>query len=226
MFHALSEMKMLRRLVIGLPLLTFVHVTATVAQQRVLSVDWSDPVIRKYVTDRGRQRTASLTVSDEARLSKLKLPVLAFDTTPRLVRNALVASARPAPRERTIIMDEENPVWYEIVDTFGDITVKVGADLRIHHEFPPTFTFNKEAIGDGTATAGPGMRDGAISVFDKNEERVFEGVIVEYTLMRFPDVPYTVTIECSARLVKQCGDIGTIKNDRNLIEIISARPPD
>ena len=45
---------------------------------------------------------------------------------------AFSTEARPQ-LERTIITDEAEPVWYQIVDRYGDMTITVEADLRVQH---------------------------------------------------------------------------------------------
>jgi hypothetical protein len=52
-----------------------------------------------------------------------------------------------------------------------------------------------------------------------------EGAIAEYTVYKFPQIPYKVTIECTQRNKAMCRDVATIAKDRDLLKIISARPP-
>lgn len=186
------------------------------AADKLLSVDWSNAEITRFIADRTTNPPVSVGAADEVMLSKLKLPVLGFDAPPRIVANSFSAEARPR-LARKIIMDEANPVWYQLVDRYGELIITVEADLRVQHELPAD-----------TPIYGPGGQGAAaepqISVFDDRSEAGMEGAIAEYTVYRFPDIPYTVKIECSADAKEQCRDLATIGADRALLRLISARP--
>jgi hypothetical protein len=62
-------------------------------------------------------------------------------------------------------------------------------------------------------------------VFDESTEVGMEGAIADYTVYKFPDIPYRVTIECTQRIKATCRDIATIAKDRDLLKLLSARPP-
>lgn len=198
----------------GLALLPAVPASA---QDKLLSVDWQNPEIAGFVASRTTNPPVSVGSDQEAKLSRLKLPVLGFDTPPSLVANALGTGERP-PLNRNIIMDESNPVWYTIVDRYGDLTVSVEADLRVQQEFPANFPIYGQA-GQG-ATVAP-----QVSVFDDKAEAGMEGAIADYTVYKFPNVPYKVTIECTERTKETCRDVATIAKDQDLLKLLSARPP-
>jgi len=183
---------------------------------KLLRVDWASPEISRFVADKATNPPVSVGSADEVKLSKLKLPVLGFDVPPQIVSNSFAAETRPR-LARKIIMDEANPVWYQIVDRYGDLTITVEADLRVQHDLPAN-----------TPIYGPASQGAAaepqISVFDDRSEVGMEGAIAEYTVYKFPDIPYTVKIECSAATKQQCRDLQTIGGDRALLRLISARP--
>jgi hypothetical protein len=188
-------------------------------QEKSIQVDWQSPEIAAFA----RERTANPPVSvgvgsaEEAKLARLKLPVLAFDTPPTTASNAFATGARPS-LERTIITDDADPVWYQIVDRYGDMTITVEADLRVQHQFPSNYPIY------GPSSQGAAAEP-QVSVFDERTEEGMEGAIAEYTVYKFGQVPYKVTIECTQRNKAQCKDIAVISRDRELLKLISARPP-
>jgi hypothetical protein len=188
------------------------------AQDKLLRVDWENPEIKDFVANRATRPLASVGSDQEAKLSRLRLPVLGFDTPPAVVGNAFATSERPR-LERTIVMDENEPVWYNITDRYGDLSITVEADLRVQHELPASFPVYGQG-GQGAAAAEP-----QISVFDEATEVGMEGAIADYTVYKFPDIPYRVTIECTQRIKATCRDIATIARDRDLLKLLSARPP-
>jgi hypothetical protein len=186
------------------------------AADNLLAVDWSNGEISRFIADRTANPPVSVGAADDVKLSKLKLPVLGFDVPPRIVANSFAAEARPR-LTRKIIMDDENPVWYQLVDRYGDLTITVEADLRVQHELPANFPVYGPG-GQGVAA------EPQISVFDDHSEAGMEGAIAEYTVYKYPDIPYTVKIECTDRTKDQCRDLATIGADRDLLRLISARP--
>jgi hypothetical protein len=191
---------------------------AALGQDKLLRVDWQSQEIKDFVASRATTPLLSVGPEQEAKLSRLKLPVLGFDRPPSLVTNSLAAGERPTP-ERSIVMDENEPIWYHITDRYGDLAITVEADLRVQQEFPANFPVYGQA-GQGAAASEP-----TISVFDDKSEVGMEGAIADYTVYKFPDVPYRVTIECSKRTKETCRDIATIAKDRDLLKLLSARPP-
>lgn len=187
------------------------------AADKLLKVDWANGEISRFVQDRTANPPQSVGPGDDVKLSKLKLPVLAFDQPPQIVSNSFTVEARPK-LTRKILMDDKNPVWYQLVDRYGELTITVEADLRVQHELPASTPIYGPG-GQGAAAAEP-----QISVFDDRSEVGMEGAIAEYTVYKYPDIPYTVKIECSAATKQQCKDLATIGADRNLLKIISARP--
>lgn len=182
----------------------------------MMDVNWNDPAIKNFVRDRRTNPPQSVGPEDEAKLSKLKLPVIAFDRPPGVVSRAFGAETLPA-RQRQVVMDPDNPVWYTIVDTYGDLTVVIDADLRIQQKLPADTKVFTPPQG---ISAEP-----EISSIDRSVEEGMEGLIAEYTVLKFPDIPYHVTIECSPARKQQCADKDAILRDRQSLQIISARPP-
>jgi len=203
-------------LVAGLCLLASLPVQG---QEKSIQVDWQSPEIAAFVRERAANPPQSVGAgsADEAKLARLKLPVLAFDTPPTTASNAFATGARPQ-LERTIITDDADPVWYQIVDRYGDMTITVEADLRVQHQFPSNYPIY------GPSSQGAAVEP-QVSVFDERTEEGMEGAIAEYTVYKFGQVPYKVTIECTQRNKAQCKDIAVIGRDRELLKLISARPP-
>jgi len=185
---------------------------------KLLEVDWTSPEIAGFVRDQAANPRRSLGPTADDKLAKLKLPVIAFDATPGLVENTFRLGPKPAA-ERDVVVDDKNPVWYQITERYGDMTVSVQADLRVQHEFPESFPVYGAARQGAAPQAGP-----EISVFDDDNPDTVEGLIAEYTVVKF-GVPYTVTIECSAEAKAQCRDAGQITKDAELLKLIRANPP-
>lgn len=187
------------------------------AADKLLEVQWSDPEIKNFVASSTPPRSLGPTADDQ--LSKLKLPVLAFDATPGIVEQTFRLGPRPAT-ERDVVMDEENPVWYQIVENYGDVTVSVSADLRVQHEFAPDkFPVYENKERGAAPQAGP-----TVSVFDDRPSGGEEGYLAEYTIVKY-GVPYTVTVECSEVAKAECSDTTQIAKDSELLKLIRATPP-
>lgn len=190
-----------------------------VGADTLLPVQWNDPEIKSFVSAQAANPPRSLGPTADDQLAKLKLPVLAFEATPGVAENTFRLGPRPAT-ERDVVMDDENPVWYQIVERYGDVTVSVSADLRVQHAFPADFPiYQKEATPGAAPQTGP-----SVSVFDDRNEGGEEGYLAEYTLTRF-GVPYTVTVECTNLAKDQCKDTTQISKDAELLKLIRAAPP-
>ena len=189
------------------------------ADKQLLTVDWSNVELKNFAAAKADAAARGAAPVSLSRLDKVKLPVLGFDGAPGLVQNSFPGLGPQPMGTREVHTDETNPVWYQIVDTYGDVTVSVAADLRVQHAFGADYPIY-QTTGPGAApTAGP-----EVSVFDENDEQGMEGAIAEYTVMKF-GVPYTVTIECTAATKAQCQDIAQIAKDSALLKVIAATPP-
>lgn len=189
------------------------------AAEQLLSVDWSNAELKNFVAAKSEAAARGAAPVAPSRLDKVKLPVLGFEGAPGLVQNSFPGLGPQPMGTRDVHTDETNPVWYQIVDTYGDVTVSVAADLRVQHSFGADYPVY-QTTGPGAApTAGP-----EVSVFDENDEQGMEGSIAEYTVVKF-GVPYTVTIECTAATKAQCQDIAQIAKDSALLKVIAATPP-
>ncbi|WP_295558039.1 hypothetical protein [uncultured Hyphomicrobium sp.] len=186
------------------------------AADKLIEVQWTDPEIKNFVSTATPPRSLGPSADDQ--LSKLKLPVLAFDSTPGVVENTFRLGPRPAT-ERDVVMDEANPVWYQIVERFGDVTVSVSGDLRVQHVFPDSYPVYENKSPGAAAQAGP-----TVSVFDDRASGGEEGYLAEYTINKF-GVPYTVTVECSVEAQEECRDTTQIAKDSELLKLIRATPP-
>ncbi|HEX2839890.1 hypothetical protein [Hyphomicrobium sp.] len=189
------------------------------AADKLIAVQWTDPEIKSFVSAAAANPPRSLGPQADDQLGKLKLPVLAFEATPGVAENTFRLGPRPAT-ERDVVMDEENPVWYQIVERYGDVTVSVSADLRVQHEFKAdSFPVYPTQPAGAAPQAGP-----AVSVFDDRNEGGEEGLLAEYTITRF-GVPYTVTVECTDEAKSQCRDTTQISKDSEMLKLIRAAPP-
>lgn len=187
------------------------------AAGKLIEVQWSDPEIRSFVASNAAPRSLGPAADDQ--LAKLKLPVLAFEATPGVVEKTFRLGPRPVT-ERDVVMDEENPVWYQLVERHGDITVSVSADLRVQHEFSP----DEFPIYENTSRGASPQTGPVVSVFDDRESGGEEGYLAEYTITRY-GVPYTVTIECTEAAKDECRDTTQIAKDAELLKLIRATPP-
>src|SRR5258705_3985295 len=105
------------------------------AQDNMVSVDWRNPEITAFVANRSTNPSLSVDAGQEAKLSKLKLPVLGFDQPTSLVANAFALEQRP-PLSRNIIQDYDQPAWYPIVDLYGQLQISVVYDTLIQQTLP------------------------------------------------------------------------------------------
>jgi len=181
--------------------------------QTLLDVDWSSAATRAAPVP-----VLDPDGPDAAKLAVLKLPVLAFAGIPQLVKN--VAGQRPKLIEdRTVLVDPKQPYWYQITETYDGITVGVSADRRVNHVVGEEFQIGDKKSG-AAATLGSTEKPN-VSILDGRTEEGMEGLIITYTVHKFPDIPYTITIECAKRAVSQCKDINVITKDEGLLAVIS-----
>lgn len=191
--------------------------TPALAGQQMLSVDWKQPEIKAYVAEAASGKRASVMPADEARLSTLKLPVLGFARAPGELTRSLGTSAAPSPK-RKLIMDDENPVWYQLVERYDGITISIDADLRLQEDLPPSAqVFGRIPGPDSTSK---------VSVIDGSTEPGMTGAVAEYTVFKYPNIPYRVTIECTEKMREYCRNPSAITRDSDTLKLISARPPE
>lgn len=187
------------------------------AEAAKLTVNWDDPELKGFADEREAAIANGAAPEEESKLAKLQLPILAFERPPEAVSRNLQAGPEAAP-ETSELFDAENPVWYQIVQDYGDVTVSISADLRVQH----TFDANHPVYD--TANPGAGVSDGPqVSVMDENAEEGMEGAVAEYTFTRF-GVPYTVSVECTAVAREQCKDTAQIAKDSALLKVVGGQP--
>lgn len=191
---------------------------AASAADKLIAVDWTSPDLAARAKEEAANPPRSLGPAADDKLSRLKLPVLGFDATPGVVESTFRLGPKPAT-ERDVVVDEENPVWYQIVERYGDVTVSVEADLRIQHEFPASYPIYTDQSRGAAPTAGP-----VVSVFDEANEDGVEAITAEYTIMKY-GVPYTVTIECSSEAKAQCRDTTQIAKDSESLTLLRSNVP-
>jgi hypothetical protein len=191
------------------------------AGDKLIGVDWSGAEVKTFVDARKQEATRGLAPTTPTKLDKVKLPVLAFQGAPGLVQSSFPGLGPQPNGARQIHTDDANPVWYQIVDTYGDISVSVAADLRVQHEFDASYPIYPTTPPGAAPQAGPQV---SVSVMDDAVEDGMEGAIAEYTITKF-GVPYTVTIECTAATKARCADVSQISKDSELLKLIAAQPP-
>jgi len=185
----------------------------TASGQGLLKVDWADPEIASLRS----ARSAGGAVPAAA--SQVQLPVLAFDVVPQLVKNVAGMDAAPI-KPRSFVSDPKQPYWYHLTDTYEGISISVDADRRVNVEGDAKFQIGGAAPGSRAAARAKGA-PAAVSVSDGAAEGM-EGIVIQYTVQKFPDIPYTVTIECSTKAKAQCKDLTVINKDQALLRVISA----
>jgi hypothetical protein len=190
--------------------------SSVLAQQSAIAVDWGNADIKSYVKGRSDNSIAAALPDQEARLSKLKLPVLGFERVPAQAASAFGLSSTARPK-RKLVMDDDNPVWYQITERYGDVTITVEADLRLQATLPQS-----AKVFGGTPGAD---KISPVSIMDDTTEPGMQGAIAEYTVYKFPNVPYRVTIECTKANRDYCRDKTAITQDQNALKLLSARPP-
>ncbi|MEQ1696935.1 MAG: hypothetical protein ABL901_13950 [Hyphomicrobiaceae bacterium] len=179
--------------------------------QNLMKVDWADPEIAAF--------RASGAANDPAAAGlNLKLPILAFGELPQVVKNVAGPDAKPI-KPRSIVSDPAQPFWYHLVDTYEGINIAINADRRINVEGDAKFRIGAANVG-AEATLGTKAKP-RISIFDASKEEGMEGLVIEYTVQRFGDIPYTVTIECSTKAKTQCKDLAVIAKDEALLKIVA-----
>ncbi len=199
--------------------LLILSVGSVSAQDKLIGVVWSDPEIQNFVETQKARAAQGLTPAEATPLDKLKLPVLAFQAAPGVVQDSFPGLGPQPTGSRDIHTDATNPVWYQIVDTYGDVTVSISADLRVQHTFGSDYPVYATSPPGAAPKAGP-----EVSVFDDQVEEGMEGAIAEYTITRF-GVPYTVTIECTQSTKARCLDVDQIAKDSELLKLVVATPP-
>jgi hypothetical protein len=191
----------------------FLFPHSSAAQQARLAFDRNDPEITAFRTQRSAAPRA--LAPEEAAATSVRIPVLAFDAVPALVQRSLAPGETPR-RERSLVTDPADPVWYSIEDDYGDITITVKADARIQHTFPEGHPLAPDAAD---ASAPP-----RISVLEEASEPGMEGLIAEYTVYKFPNLPYTVTIECAPHLREQCRNLSLLAQDKDSLRLLAVPP--
>jgi hypothetical protein len=189
---------------------------ALAQQKNLFSVDWGNSEIKSFVKDRMDNPRPSVLPQDEARLSRLQLPVLGFERAPSTVANSFAVGPVPEAK-RTLVMDDKNPVWYQLIERYGDVTITIDADLRLQEDLPA----GAQVYGRTPVVGEPVQ----VSILDGTTEAGMEGAIAEFVVYKYPNIPYRVTIECAKRSRDVCRDPNAIAKDSEFLKLLSARPP-
>lgn len=185
----------------------------TPSGQTMLEVNWNDPELAAF-----RAAPNKLAGADAAKLNALRIPVIAFGDVPQIVKHVAGPHAETI-EPRTIVSDPKEPFWYHLTDTYDGITVSVSADRRINHEVGAEFQIGEAKTG-AAATLGSTAQPN-ITILDGETEEGMEGVILEYSLEKFPNIPYRVSIECAKKAKSQCKDLSIIVKDEALLKVIA-----
>ena len=185
----------------------------TASGQALLSVDWTDPELAD-----ARRLGLKPAGGDGDKFARLRLPVIAFVAVPQLVKNVVGPDAKPI-EPRIVITDPKQPDWYQITDKYDGITVSVSADRRVNHDLGPDFQIGERKSG-AVATLGTNAHPN-ITILDGDTEEGMEGIILEYNIHKFPDIPYSVTVECAKKAKSQCKDLAVITRDEGLLKVIA-----
>jgi hypothetical protein len=204
------------RLCLALASLFTMDALVLAQQENLLSVDWGNSEIKGFVKDRMDNPRPSLLPQDEARLNRLRLPVLGFERAPSTVANSFAVGPVPEAK-RTLVMDDKNPVWYQLVERYGDVTITIDADLRLQEDLPAGAQIYGRTPGAGEPVQ--------VSILDGTTEAGMEGAIAEFVVYKYPNIPYRVTIECAKRSRDVCRDPNAIAKDSEFLKLLSARPP-
>ncbi len=188
------------------------------AETKNLAVNWNDPELKGFAESRAADVANGIAPEEENKLAALQIPVLAFERPPEAVTRNLRAGPEAEP-ERAEHFDKDNPVWYQIVEDYGDVTVSVEADLRVQHTFPASHPVYDTAVPGAAVSDEP-----QVSVMDEASEEGMEGYIASYTVTRF-GVPYTVTVECSEAAKEQCKDSAQLAKDSALLKLVGGEAP-
>ena len=189
------------------------------AETKNLAVNWDDPELKGFAEQHAAAVANGLAPEEEAsKLSALHIPILAFERPPEAVTRNLRAGPEAEP-ERSEHFDQANPVWYQVVEDYGDVSVSIAADLRVQHTFDSSFpVYDKVAPGANVSS------EPEVSVMDEKSEEGMEGYIAEYTITRF-GVPYTVTVECTEAAKDQCKDKEQLAKDSALLKVVGGQAP-
>lgn len=188
--------------------------SAPAQTQRLIEPDWNHKDVKSFMD---RPRAASPEAASP--LESLALPVLKFVKTPEAGERAMRSSPDVQP-QHSETFDKANPVWYQITDDYGDVTISVEADRRIQNVFPEGH--ERSGASDGERAASP-QEDTEINITDQKAEGI-DGYITEYTVVRY-GIPYTVTIECEAENKDACLDKARIAAEKENLEIVGGQPP-
>lgn len=183
-----------------------------------LDVDWNDPAITAPQSLRGNATAAFK--GQQARVDVLKLPVIGFTEPPEIARRVMGASASETSAPE-IVFDTANPIWFHLEQTFGDVTVTVDADLRVDKSAADTFS--TKSLGGGRVGAATPQQDSRISILEEGAQQGEGGVMANYTIYRFPNIPYAVTITCVGPVQKACRDLAVIKRDQAMLKVIAGQ---
>jgi len=93
-------------------LLAALPALAGAAGQKTLTVNWDDPEIKGFAEARTANIAAGVEAESDSKLTKLQIPVLAFERPPEAVARNLRAGPEAAP-ERVEHFDAANPIWYQ-----------------------------------------------------------------------------------------------------------------
>lgn len=188
---------------------------AMAEEESLIAPDWNAAEVKEFIENRAATRSVGTTATDGR--DQVKLPVLMMKEAPEAVTRSLGA-APAADTPPVFVYDENNPVWYQVTHTYGDITVTIEADLRVKQKLGP-----EAEVVETNPTRGLAPTGEDVAVYDDAEEEGAPGYVAEYTIEKF-GVPYTIRVECTAAVKAECADKAKVAETQALLTIAGGNP--
>lgn len=182
-------------------------------EKSLIQPKWDDPELKAFLEQ--RETTRSLNAEPESDRDRVKLPVLELKGAPFGETRGLAPAEETPP---VFLYDEKNPLWYQVTQTFGDVTVTIEADRRVLQKLE-----EKDQVTEANPTRGLAAESADVTVYDNAEEEGAPGYVAEYTVEKF-GVPYTVRVECTAANKAECADKAKVAETQALLKITGGSP--
>lgn len=178
----------------------------------LIEVELDNPELRQMRATQGAAARTALGPTEGSRYDKLKLPLMIPD--PAATARAIGASVAPKP---TIMIDDEEPVWYHSETDLGGVQVSVEADLRVQHEFPESYPVYGEKAPGAAPEPPPPLHAGHVDEGMANK-------VGQVTVTRY-NVPYTITVTCENPDSDKCKMAEKMAQDASILKLIGAPKP-
>lgn len=182
--------------------------TADAQAPKRLSVDQNDPALEKFRAAppqaKGRSKADSQVLKQ---LEGRNIPVLNF-TTPPLAK---AARGRSTARCKQAVVTDDDPGWYAIRHECGSTIITVIGDERVQAEL-------QDAAPAGLAGKELRITPATGDVTDSG------GLTAEMVLSRYPNIPYTVTVECTPANVSTCTTEAELRKIAESLGLVAVPP--